>query len=92
MISTYNLQPYYINLYKQLRKHVWPFDIIKQIADIEVCTYTAFSDLINLKNNLQRLKSNVSYYVKDEELQKQFDLFIDEIGTDTQRYLKLIKV
>lgn len=92
MISTYNLQPYYISLYKQLRKHVWPFDIIKQIADIEVSTYTAFSDLVNLKNSLQRLKSNVSYYVKDEELQKQFDLFINEIGTDTQRYLKLVKV
>lgn len=67
MITATELQQSYINLYKQLRDYLWPFNIIELIAELEVECYSSFPQVNKLRNIFNRLKREIfSEYISDD--------------------------
>lgn len=89
MISSAELQRCYIDVYKELRKYIWSFEVVNQLVDVEIETFKAFPDMINLKKLFDLLKSSTESVVKDDEaLNKAMKAFEDKIDVeDTMYYL-----
>ena len=92
MISTNDIQRAYNDLYVELRKYIWGFEVVKAIADLEVASYTAFPDMAELKSVLSKLKMLIRYDMDDEELKESFDKFEELIKDDPEIYLKLNEI
>ena len=93
MISAKSIQHEYDKLYVQLRKYIWSFSIVQTIADIEIASYTLFTDIDDLRRLLNKLKmETLSVYNKDEEYRSALDSFLNLIAETGTIYLKLNQV
>lgn len=91
LMSFNELQNRYIQLYKLLRNYIWEYDIVELIADLEVLTFTAFTDKEELKKALDALERAVRFtdvWKQDEQMQEQFGAFRDALDYDTAIPLK----
>lgn len=90
MISLVELQNKYIELYSQLRKYIWDYDVAEQIAELEIATYKAFPDIVEVRGKLDRLSRDIrNVRVDDEDLQKAFDNFYELLDASDSIYYKL---
>ena len=76
MVSNTELQLAYVELYKQFRKYIWEFKIIKDLANLEIETYRAFPDMNVLSKYFGILYSEIRNILEeDEDLNKSFESF-----------------
>lgn len=90
MITATELQQSYINLYRQLREYLWPFNIVELIAELEIECYSSFPQVSRLRNLFSRLKREIfSDYISDDDeydtLRNVFDKF-DATLTDAKDF------
>ena len=71
MINSVHIQQSYNNLYKELRRYLWNYNVIEDICELELSCYKAFPSIQDIKNALQHLLSSISVeYRVDQELQE----------------------
>lgn len=93
MISSKKIQKAYNDLYEAVRKYVWPFQTVEQIADLEIASYQAFQDLKGLKDKYNKLYSSCQSQIgEDEDLKKAFDDYKEVIDSDNTVFVKLHQV
>lgn len=91
MINSKDIQRAYNDLYIELRKYIWGFNIVEEIADLEVASYTAFPDREEIDKCLRKLKSSINNEIReDEDLEQSIKNFEELLKDDSQFYLKLI--
>lgn len=92
MISQNEIQSLYMDLYRSIRKYLWPFNTVVHIADLEIECYKAFPDIELLRDRLKVLSSDVaSVSREDEELNDALEAFSDALNNVTTVYNKLNK-
>lgn len=92
MISSADIQNFYNDMYKQLRKYIWDFSVVAALADLEIAVYKKFQNMNDIKSRFYRLRSQiVEVLSKDEELKDSFDAFEGLFEEDTI-YVKINKV
>ena len=92
MIQATLLQSLYNKLYKQLRKYIWDFKTVEELADFEIATYRRFPDIEEIKSKYYRLKKSVTHsdvYKDDEDLQDALEDFEKQLEDADQIYADL---
>lgn len=93
MISSNDIQVAYVNLYKQLRKYIWDYDIVEKLADLEILVYNRFPDMDSVKRKFEAFKLDLREVASDdEELSKAIEAFESAISTSETMYAKLDKL
>lgn len=93
MISSITIQTEYQKLYAQVRRYLWPFDIVELLAELEVACYQAFPSILDIRGKFAKLQKELADTAKeDEELQKSLTDFEEVINSDDTTYLTLNKV
>ena len=81
----------YIDLYKELRKYLWDFDVICVIADIETEVYKIFPDILKLQGLVDKLRRLIFEVVReDPEMKAVVDAFVLELD-DNPEVVSFIK-
>lgn len=93
MINVADLQNVYVNLYKQLRKYIWNFSVVEDIADLEISVYQACPNMTNVGMCFRQVRTDV-YEVEreDEDLKKALDKFQEVLDSGTETFFKLTNV
>lgn len=92
MISSADIQNFYNDMYKQLRKYIWDFSVVAALADLEIAVYKKFQNMNDIKARFYRLRSQiVDVLPTDEELKDSFDAF-EELFEEDTIYVKINKV
>ena len=87
LISSYEFQNDYVNLYKTLREYILDFKTVCAIADLEISCYESCPNVQNIKLRLQDLKREVSKTLQDdEEMQEAFEQFEDLLEESNDTY------
>lgn len=95
MTTSKFIQNEYNRLYSQMRRYIWPFDIIEILAELETQVYEAFPNLTNIRNTFYTLKreiKNISNKGIDDELSNSLDDFEKIIIDDGDLYLSIKQV
>lgn len=93
MIKTSEIQHVYIDLYKEMRRYIWNFKVVENLAKLEVSVYEACPDIFDIRNKFSVLRSSVLDVIsKDEELRSAFDKFFDVISSEDEVGYKLYYV
>lgn len=93
MISLADIQNAYVDLYTQLRKYIWDYDVAEDIAELEIASFKAFPELVEVSDKLVKLESRIREVVEqDEDLKSALDNFIKLVSEDTSCYYKLCSV
>lgn len=93
MVSSKKIQNAYNDLYEAVRKYVWPFQTVEQLADLEIASYKAFQDLKDLQDKYNKLyRSCQSQIREDADLRKAFDDYKQVIYSDNIVFVKLHQV
>ena len=80
MILSTQIQSYYNNLYKELRKYFWSFNIVEHIANLELECYKAIPKIDNIRKYLEKLKRSCNEELKtDEDLKNAYELMCNYI-------------
>ena len=89
MILSSTLQVAYNKFYVAMREYVWPFDIIQELADLEISIYQRFPDLDSVRSNFKHLKDSImrsDVYKDDENLQRAINSLEDSIDESDEVY------
>ena len=93
MINSITIQTEYQKLYAQVRRYLWPFDVVEILAELEIACYQAFPSVQDIREKFSKLQRELSDTAKnDEELQKSLTDFENVINSDDTTYLTLNKV
>ena len=93
MISSNTIQSAYVYLYTQLRKYIWPFDVLDNLVDLEMSVYKAIPTISEIKAAFNRLEVDIKAAALDDtELAEALNEFEDIIQQDTDTYIKLDQV
>lgn len=93
MISSSEIQSTYNDLYKEIRKYIWGFDAVNALADLEIASYKACSDIYEIKKCLDKMHSYAREVEReDEDLKSAFDAFYKLLDDQSDVYVKLLKV
>lgn len=94
MVSCRELQNAYLNMYKELRNYIWGFNIVENLAELEINVYSAFPDVSKLKVQFNNLYLGIkSVLSEDEELRKSVEAFQESLNNiDDDFFFKLSKV
>lgn len=91
MINSVRLQDAYINLYSELRKYIWRFDIVELIADLEVAVFTRFQNINRVNELITKLYSEIKDLItEDDDLNESFNKFFDIIQEADTVYVKIL--
>lgn len=92
-ISNLELQQLYIDLYKELRRYIWPIGTVSAIADLEVNTFKACPTLEDIDKSLNALEFLIRDITsEDEDLKTAFETFQSSIQDVDTTYTVLNKV
>lgn len=92
MIQATLLQSYYNKLYKELRKYIWDFKTVEDLAEFEIAVYQRFPDIENIEKTFFKLRRDVTQsdiYKDDEDLQYALDGFEKKLEGADQLYADL---
>lgn len=93
MISLQDLTRQYVKLYKCLREYIWPFDIVADLAELEIAVYNRFPDIDEVKSKFDKLYRDIELECKaDKELDEQVKAFRRVIDSQDIVYSKIYKV
>ena len=91
MINSVRLQDAYINLYSELRKYIWRFDIVELVADLEVAVFTRFQNINRVNEVITKLYSEIKDLItEDDDLNEAFNKFFDIIQDADTVYVKIL--
>ena len=91
MINSVRLQDAYINLYSELRKYIWRFDIVELIADLEVAVFTRFQNINRVNELITKLYFEIKNLItEDDDLNEAFNKFFDIIQEADTVYVKIL--
>lgn len=92
-VSVKDLQRAYNDLYVQLRKYIWGFNVVMDIAELETSVYEACPDMDSVVRNLTRLSTSIrETQLEDEDLNKAICDFQELINDSDGYYLKLVTI
>lgn len=92
-VSVKDLQRAYNELYVQLRKYIWGFNVVMDIAELETSVYEACPDMDSVVRNLTRLSTSIrETQLEDEDLDKAICDFQELINDSDGYYLKLVTI
>lgn len=70
MISSQDFRNKYEKFYNQLRLYLWPYNVLEELAQVEVDIYCAFIDIEKLELDFNRLCSSIrDVCTEDQELE-----------------------
>lgn len=93
MISSISIQTEYQKLYTQVRRYLWPFDVVELLAELEIACYEAFPEILSIRSKFVKLQRELADTAKDDEdLNKALTEFEEVINSDDTIYLTLNKV
>lgn len=95
MTNSKTIQQQYVDLYKQLRKYIWPYRVVESIANLEEAVYKAFPNILEIRNLFRILVMDIRDTAREEEeddFQKAIDKFQELIDSSETVYTKLDKV
>lgn len=73
-VTQYDLRHAYEQFYERVRNYLWPYQVIEDLADVEVQIYTAFGDIDELRKKLSGLYSSFKEaFEDDEKFKKSYD-------------------
>ena len=66
-MNSNEIQNAYVNLYTQIRKYIWPFDVIDILVDLEIESFKSFPDVMKLRELLDRLHREIQSTLSDDK-------------------------
>lgn len=82
-ISSREFMNAYENFYKAVRMYLWPFDVLKQLGEVEADIYAVFIDLDKLEDDFSKLYASIRDVCKtDNVLAKTVAAIQDLINTE----------
>lgn len=86
-ISSQDFRNQYERFYAQMRKYLWNYQALKELAEIEANIYTAFIDIDKLRADFARLEKYTKEVCKEDELfKKEFDRMSKLINKENDIY------
>lgn len=92
MVPATKLQSLYNKLYIQLRKYIWDFKTVEDLADFETSVYRRFPDKEDIEKVFYRLKRDITtsdIYREDDDLKYAVEAFEDQLDETDQFYADL---
>lgn len=92
MVPATKLQSLYNKLYIQLRKYIWDFKTVEDLADFEISVYRRFPDKEDIEKVFYRLKRDITtsdIYREDEDLKYAVEAFENQLDETDQFYADL---
>lgn len=78
LLSSQDFRNSYEKFYNRIRNYLWPIDVLKMLADVEVDIYSAFIDYSELRKHLDRLASYIRDQLKEDDyLRKSYEELVD---------------
>lgn len=93
MVPATKLQSLYNKLYVQLRKYIWDFKTVEELADFEIAVYRRFPDKEDIEKTFRRLRTDVvksDIYQDDEDLKYAIEDFEEQLDDTDQFYADLV--
>lgn len=93
-ISSQEFQNQYEKFYVQMRMYLWPYEVLKNLADVETDIYSAFIDIDKLKQHFDKLRSGVKEICKeDDNFRIEFNNLSELVDTKEPKfYARLFEV
>ena len=66
-VSAQEFRNSYEKFYSEMRKYLWPFDVLTQLGELEVEIYSAFFDINKIVALLNKLYSSIKDTFEDDE-------------------------
>lgn len=95
MISSQEFRNQYEKFYNSMREYLWSYPVVEQLAEVEVDIYSAFIDRDKLRNDFNKLVSDIDRDILDDDtdLQKSIDNIRELIDSeDEDSYLTISRV
>lgn len=93
MVPATKLQSLYNKLYIQLRKYIWDFKTVEELADFEIAVYRRFPDKEDIEKTFRRLRTDIvksDIYQDDEDLKYAIEDFEEQLDDTDQFYADLV--
>lgn len=81
-VSAQDFRNTYENFYDAMRMYLWPYSVLKELAQVELDIYDAFIDVEKLSNDFSRLQASIRDVCKDD----------DRLGDSCNDLLELINL
>jgi hypothetical protein len=92
LVPATKLQSLYNKLYIQLRKYIWDFKTVEDLADFEISVYRRFPDKEDIEKVFYRLKRDITtsdIYREDDDLKYAVEAFENQLDETDQFYADL---
>lgn len=66
-VSSQDLRNEYVKFYNEVRRYLWPFQVLKDLAEIETNIYSAFMDVDKLRVDFAKLRKAMKDVLKDDK-------------------------
>ena len=67
MLASRDFQNKYEKFYDGMRQYLWPYDVLEQLAEVEVDIYSAFIDRGKLQQDFAKLQKSIKDALEDDE-------------------------
>lgn len=67
-VSSQDFRNTYVKLYNDIRRYLWPYDVLEILSDIEVNIYSAFIDIKKLQVDFAKLRKAMQDTLKEDKL------------------------
>lgn len=92
-MNSNEIQNAYVDLYTQMRKYIWPFDVIDILVDLEIESFKSFPDVMKLRELLDRLHREIQSTLSDDkDFETAYSSFKKLIDDDNAMYKLLEQV
>lgn len=92
-MNSNEIQNSYVDLYTQMRKYIWPFDVIDILVDLEIESFKSFPDVMKLQELLDRLHREIQSTLSDDkDFETAYSSFKKLIDDDNTMYKLLEQV
>lgn len=93
MISLQDLKRKYVEFYSEIKNYIWPFDTVKDLADLEIAIFDRFPDMHEVRKLFQKFRSDIFQKIKEyEELEEAVNKFQEFIDDEDEVYSQLTSV
>lgn len=93
MMTLQDLTRPYVKLYECVRKYIWPYNIVEDLADLEVAVYNRFPDIDEVKTKFEKFYRDIELECRDdEELKAQVEAFRKVLDSNDKIYSKILKL
>ena len=93
-VSSQDFRNVYEKFYNAIRQYLWPFEVLKELSEVENDIYAAFVDVDKLRIDFAKLRKSMKDTLKeDEELSKYTNMISEYIeDKDAGSYFRLPRV